>query len=72
MNKYQVVKRAKKIQLQWAPMLQTFVLSNFNQKQTVKHDHKFTITENNNIKISKYKIKNHPKLLFFILTTGYV
>jgi hypothetical protein len=46
-------------------MLQTFVLHNFNQKQTVKHDHKFTIIENNNIKISKHKIKNHPKLSFY-------
>jgi len=43
MNKDQVVKRPKKIQLQWAPMLQTFVLHNFNQKQTIKHDYTFTI-----------------------------
>jgi len=59
-----MVKRPKKIQLQWAPILQTFVLRNFNQKETVKHDHKFTIIEKNNIKISKHEIKNHPKLLF--------
>lgn len=38
-------------------MLQTTELCNFTQKITIKHDHKFIITENNNINISKHKIK---------------
>jgi hypothetical protein len=57
MNKDQVVKRPKKIQLQWTPMLQTFVSYNFNQKQTTKHDYTFSIIERKKkIKIPEHKI----------------
>jgi hypothetical protein len=55
MNKDQVVKRPKKIQLQWALMLQTFVLCNLNQKQTVKHDYTFTITGKKTLKFLNIK-----------------